>query len=180
MKFRGFWITVCLFGCFSGCYGIRDGIDESSLKLRNTMRAHGAWWRSRSAYDGIECRGDFGSGFRDGYYDVLSGGSGQAPTLPPRKYWDVRHHNEEGHLKTLAWFNGFAHGALAAEQEGAAEWNQIVTNQTSRSNGRPDGWVEEEVLGGGAMGGSVGQSGSGSVAPPPAPEAPLVPAPQGQ
>lgn len=160
MKFRGFLIGILLLGCSSGCYEVRDGFDECSIKCRNKIRARCAWWRTRSVYDDIGYRDDFESGFRDGYYDVASGGSGKAPTLPPRKYWKPHYQNQEGHMRTLAWFDGFAHGALAAEQDGAAQWNRIVTNHASRNNWKPDGWVEQEVMDPSASGPSV---------PPPAP-----------
>ena len=162
MKFRVFWIGILVLTCFPGCYELRDSIDECSIKCRNKMRARAAWWCTRSVYDGIPYRHSFEDGFRDGYYDVASGGGGKAPTLPPRKYWKARYQSHEGQMKTLAWFDGFAHGALIAEQEGVAQWNQIITNHASRSNWQPDNWVEHEV---------ADPSASGPSVPPPAPEA---------
>lgn len=160
MKLRGFLIGILLLGCSSGCYEIRDSIDEYKIECRNKMRARSAWRRARSCYDDIDYRDDFEHGFRAGYLDVASGGDGIAPTLPPRKYWECHYQSQEGQLRTVAWFDGFGHGALAADQEGVAQWNRIITNHESRGGWQQDEWVEEEVMDPSAAGPSV---------PPPAP-----------
>ena len=181
MRIQGFLIGILLLSCFSGCYEVRDGIDECAMKVRNKRRARAAWRRSKSVYDCIEYRDDFEDGFRDGYYDIASGGRGTPPTLPPRKYWNSRYQNQEGHMKMMAWFDGFDHGALAALEDGVAEWNRIVTNHASRNNWQPDGWVEQEVMGlemDPAMAPPTDPSDNGvSVVPPPAPAAPPLAAP---
>jgi hypothetical protein len=58
-------------------------------------------------------------GFKDGFCDYLFlGGSGSPPPLPPRRYWKRQFETPEGHLAIGQWYDGFVHGAAAAEASG--------------------------------------------------------------
>jgi hypothetical protein len=64
-------------------------------------------------------------GFIDGFSDyLLMGGSGSPPAVPPRRYWRREFETPEGHRAIEQWYEGFAHGASAAQASGL---RQLVT-----------------------------------------------------
>ena len=93
-----------------------------------------AWARWSWCYDELTHPKDFASGFRSGYQDVLNGGSGCQPTLPPKTYWKACYRNAQGNSKVNAWFEGFSHGVLAANQDGAAAYGSIPLSPTAQAN----------------------------------------------
>jgi hypothetical protein len=118
---------LCVFGAACGCHEIRDGIDDKMIASQNRRYATQAWKRSKDAYDHVDYYKDFRTGFCDGYFDVAMGGNGCQPALPPRDYWGAKYQNPEGQHRIMAWFNGYSHGALAAQQDGIAYWNRLPT-----------------------------------------------------
>jgi hypothetical protein len=116
----------------AGCaHGVREQWDDLCLSLRNRRHAARAWDRTETIYDRVQFAGHFEEGFKAGYLAVAEGGNGCPPTLPPRRYWKARHRSPEGHRKARAWFDGFAHGAVAADQDGIAHWNRIPVSQAA-------------------------------------------------
>jgi hypothetical protein len=93
-----------------------------------------AWARWSWCYDDLTHPRDFSAGFRAGYHDILNGGAGCQPTLPPRSYWKACYRNAEGHCKVNAWFEGFSHGALAAQKDGASTYGHIPLSPTAHGN----------------------------------------------
>ena len=61
---------------------------------------------------------DFGRGFRAGYQSVCMGGDGCRPPMPPRNYWSCHYQCDEGRCQVMAWYDGYHHGALAAQCNG--------------------------------------------------------------
>jgi hypothetical protein len=58
---------------------------------------------------------DHEAGFIDGYVDYLeSGGTGDPPVLPPRRYWRAKYQTPSGKQSVHDWFAGYSHGASAA------------------------------------------------------------------
>ena len=112
----------------TGCYCLTDHHNEKMISWKNRYRAHKAWKEVKDNCDNIDVPGDFGRGFRAGYYDVALGGDGCPPAVPPRRYWSVWYQNHKGHYKQRRWFDGYEHGALVAEQNGAANYNYIATS----------------------------------------------------
>lgn len=76
----------------------------------------------------------FCQGFRAGYENILAGGKGCQPTLPPRLYWKPCYQNPEGQCKIQSWFDGYSHGALAAQQDGYGNLQTIPMSSTARQN----------------------------------------------
>jgi len=128
-----------LLGCLSGCYQISDSIDDFAMSLRDDFAAGSAWSRWRPYYEDVEERSSFGAGFRDGYESVAAGGNGCQPAMPPHKYWSIWYQNAAGKAKIRAWFNGFSHGALAAEQDNISELSRIPIAPTLKAQHVPDG-----------------------------------------
>lgn len=93
-----------------------------------------AWARWSWCYNDLTHPKDFAGGFRAGYLDVVNGGAGCQPTLPPKTYWKSCYRNPEGHCRINAWFEGFSHGAVAAEQDGANVYGHIPMSPTAQAN----------------------------------------------
>lgn len=53
----------------------------------------------------------------------------------PPSYWKVQYQTEQGKAMTNAWFDGYSHGALAAEADGVADLNRIVTRGGRHDDG---------------------------------------------
>lgn len=136
MKLNCLLLTLAATASLAGCSSFNDEVDRFILDKRNCVLAHSAWLAMKSYYGDIECRHDFGKGFRAGYRDVASGGDGCQPTLPPRCYWSVCYQTPDGHCRIMAWFDGFTHGAVAARQDGIDAFSQIPISPTARENFR--------------------------------------------
>jgi hypothetical protein len=119
-------LAAILFVC--GCAEFQ----ELSIAARNRKAAAGAWKQARWDYwrQGVphKTREHVGRGFEQGYFDVASGGNGQIPLFPPSYYWGVKYQNPEGSAYIGAWFRGYQDGAMAAERDGLATYNQIPTS----------------------------------------------------
>lgn len=124
-----FWMSMLWVACTSaGCGHFIDHVDSTCFKLKCEHRAKAAWMEVRDLYYGVAHRYNFGEGFRDGYMSVCMGDDvGCAPAIPPRRYWSSSYLNCEGKAKTMAWFDGYAHGVLAASCSGVAGQCQIAT-----------------------------------------------------
>lgn len=122
----GFLIAIVLAA--TGCAGFQ----ELSIEQRNRNAAYCAWKRVRWEYQqqGVpyRIREHLGRGFQQGYYDVAMGGNGSVPLFPPNVYWGVKYQNEAGSAAIGAWFRGYQDGAIAAEKDGLASFNQIPSS----------------------------------------------------
>src|SRR5258708_22260145 len=67
MKIAHYCLPVLLLLSSSGCVTVVDCIDTCVIDCRNRCYAERAWWGCRSNYNEVECKCDFGKGFRDGY-----------------------------------------------------------------------------------------------------------------
>jgi len=118
----------------SGCASVFDGAISCEMSLRNKVLAHKAWGHWSWVYDDLDYPWHFAKGFKAGYRNILDGGNGCQPTLPPQHYWKPCYQTPEGHCKTHAWFDGFSHGALAAKQDGYGAMGEIPISPTARAN----------------------------------------------
>ena len=171
-------LTLGLALTASGCAEFQ----ELSIAQRNRKAASGAWKTARWDYwqQGVphKLREHIGRGFEQGYYDVASGGNGQVPLFPPNYYWGTRYQSPEGSAYIGAWFRGYQDGAMAAERDGLAMYNQIPTSWAPVMNGSANNTS-------GFPGLPPGAPYEGEVVPPipaadvPAPIIPVVPPPPG-
>ncbi|MCE9606804.1 MAG: hypothetical protein K8U03_18105 [Planctomycetia bacterium] len=120
--------TIGLVLLTTGCADFQ----ELSIEQRNRNAAYCAWKRVRWEYQqqGVpyRIREHVGRGFQQGYYDVSMGSSGQIPLFPPNDYWGVKYQSAEGSAYIGAWFRGYQDGAIAAEKDGLASFNQIPSS----------------------------------------------------
>lgn len=128
-----FWIAALLC-CTAGCSALQDHCIELETDLRNQILAQRAWGEWSWCYDELDHPKHFARGFKDGYTDVINGGNGCQPTLPPKCYWKPHYQSPDGRACIEAWFDGFSHGALAAQQDGQANLGQIPISPTARMN----------------------------------------------
>ena len=126
--------AILLMTTLSGCSAIFDGVIEYEMELRNTILSQKAWGHWSWCYDDLDYPFHFAKGFKAGYRNILDGGNGCQPTLPPRCYWKPSHQTPEGHCKVHAWFDGFSHGVLAAKQDGYGAMGEIPISPTARQN----------------------------------------------
>ncbi len=111
-----------------GCYTLHDTVNDTLTGCRDHLDARAAWMaHGRDLAACEEHPHHFGVGYREGYRAIAAGGNGCPPTLPPRKYWCVCYQSDAGKTKTVAWYNGYAAGTAAAEQDGVRERNRLVT-----------------------------------------------------
>lgn len=124
------WMGMFLLACTStGCaQQLFDYVDNACYELKCEHRAKSAWMDARDLYGGVAYPYNFGEGFRDGYRAVCMGNdSGCAPPTPPRRYWSSCYMNCEGKAKAMAWYDGYAHGVVAASCGGCSSGCQVVT-----------------------------------------------------
>ena len=117
----------------TGCSGMKS-FDDHERCLRNKCLAQCAWHEWSWCYDDLEHSQHFAGGFKTGYKDILDGGKGCQPTLPPERYWKCSYESHDGRRRINAWFDGFSHGALAALQDGYGKLSGIPLSPTARLN----------------------------------------------
>lgn len=127
------WVAMLLLAV-SGCSSINDCIVDYEMDCRNHILAQKAWGEWSWCYDELDHPWHFAKGFKDGYRAILEGDSGCQPTLPPKCYWKPQFQNATGRSMTNAWFDGYAHGALAAQKDGYGNLQQIPISPTARMN----------------------------------------------
>jgi hypothetical protein len=107
---RGRWGALSLFISLSGCTAMSDCKYEFGQKVRTSQ----AWLE----FDGCneECfSSDYRSGWKAGYYDVATGGTGIPPVIAPRKYWKPPVFCEHDPSRRDDWYCGFQDGAACAK-----------------------------------------------------------------
>lgn len=127
------WLALLLISS-SGCSAIQDHCITFETDTRNMVLAEKGWFSWSSYYQDIEHKSHFAKGFKDGYTNVLEGGKGCQPTLPPRCYWKPHFQTPAGNAKINAWFDGYSHGATAAQQDGLGSLQQLPISPTARAN----------------------------------------------
>lgn len=108
-------VMVSISGCVPWARGIRT-IDESVTDWRDFV------WGKRAFYQryGTDASGPFMDGFLEGYHDMLQGGDGCLPVVPPRRYWNWKYQSAGGQGAVNDWFEGYRAGVAAAKEDGLA------------------------------------------------------------
>ena len=115
-----------------------DSMNDFVMGWRNAAWARQAWHEHKYLYVEEPQFVTFGQGFRDGYADVAGGASGCVPGLPPRSYWTWKYQTGEGQAKVAAWFAGYPHGARAAQEDGAGNFQQIQVSHLIEAQYSPE------------------------------------------
>ncbi|MCP4788113.1 MAG: hypothetical protein GY903_13370 [Fuerstiella sp.] len=127
-------LLMAIVSGLTGCSAISDCCISVETDIRNDVLAMKAWGHWSWAYDDLAYPWHFAKGFKEGYRDVLNGGKGCQPTIPPQHYWKPCYQSMEGKNKINSWFDGFSHGALAAAQDGYGDMGQIPISPTAKAN----------------------------------------------
>ncbi len=127
------WLAMVLLTA-SGCTAIQDHCINYETKARNCVLVEKGWLNWRSCYNDLDNKLDFAKGFKEGYTNILEGGKGCQPTLPPRWYWKPCYQTPAGRCRIAAWFDGFTHGAVAAQHDGFGNLQQLPISPTARAN----------------------------------------------
>lgn len=125
-------LLLSMATCLTGC-GSMTSLTDCKSKIRNKCIAQKAWNHWSWCYDDLDHPHHFARGFKAGYRDILEGGKGCQPTLPPKCYWSSCH-SPQGVCEVNAWFDGFLHGVLAANQDGVGSFSQVPISPTARMN----------------------------------------------
>lgn len=118
----------------AGCNAIQDHFITFETDTRNTVLSQKGWMNWASCYNEVDYKSHFAKGFKEGYTNILEGGRGCQPTLPPRCYWKPHYQTPVGRAKINAWFDGYSHGAVAAKQDGFGSLQQLPISPTARAN----------------------------------------------
>lgn len=125
---RKFVAFVLLIAGLNGCAAVQDCHYETA----NSLRTEWAWRtlpRTETARAiaspifGVPQ--DYRAGWKEGYYGVMTGGSGRPPFLPPQKYWSAHYQNPRGQQAVALWYQGFNDGARLAEETGAGRFHYL-------------------------------------------------------
>ena len=127
-------LLLLMTASLTGCAAVTDGLSGLEDCVRHKCQAQQAWNQWSWCYDELDHPHHFARGFKTAYRDVIEGGQGCQPTLPPKCYWKSKFQSAEGRFKVNVWFDGYSHGALAAQQDGAGGWSQIPMSPTARMN----------------------------------------------
>ncbi|NUQ62830.1 MAG: hypothetical protein HUU20_10095 [Pirellulales bacterium] len=93
--------------------------DDARSRAAYRRASEEAWNQVRQASAGTAFSHDFESGFKDGYSEYLyAGGSTVPPPVPPRRYWNEKWQNPEGHQAIEDWYAGYREGTAAAISHG--------------------------------------------------------------
>lgn len=109
---RGRWRSFALFLSLSGCTALSDCKYEMGQKIRTGQAWH--------EFDGCneQCfTCDYRDGWKKGYYDVLTGGDGRPPVVPPKKYWKPPVLTEHDPSRQNDWYTGYQDGAACAKSQ---------------------------------------------------------------
>jgi hypothetical protein len=127
------WLAMLVLTA-AGCNAVQDECIKIETSTRNCVLAMKGWHRWSDHYDHVDHKHHFAKGFKEGYTNILEGGKGCQPTLPPRWYWKPCYQTPAGRCKIAAWFDGFTHGAVAAQQDGYGNLQQLPISPTARAN----------------------------------------------
>lgn len=107
---RGRWSAFALALALPGCTAISDCKYEVDQKIRTYQAWH--------EFDGCneECFSiDYRCGWKAGYYDVITGGTGCPPVFAPKRYWHPPVLFEHDPTRRNEWYCGFQDGAACAK-----------------------------------------------------------------
>ncbi|MFH5803136.1 hypothetical protein [Alienimonas sp. DA493] len=157
-----------------GCVGsAREGFREATVHLRAIHAAEKAFLHRGDLFHNC-CSSplDFKHGFKDGYVEVaLNGDDVCASPTPPSCYWGCSTGDACSRTELLnCYYDGWAHGAIAAAQDGIVGMNTVpIRNVCGGYGNMPPGFDHapgQPPYGGPAPFASPGSEGPGTFAPP--------------
>jgi len=107
--FRQISVLLPLMTMMVGCAGLMDSHYEHSQQFRTEMAYLKFRWTCEQS-----CSSDYKSGWKAGYFDVVTGGDGNPPMFAPHDYWKPSQILNHGDQKRHEWYLGFQDGAMIA------------------------------------------------------------------
>jgi len=110
------WTLKLLVACtllgVGGCSALNDHHYEKTqrARAREAWRQHGAKCKDQA------CEKDYACGWKDGFYDIATGGKGCPPVVAPCKYWAPSQILDDHDSRRLAYYNGFQDGVACSLQ----------------------------------------------------------------
>lgn len=92
-----------------GCVSFQD----FEYRTAQECRAHCAWWLCPNERCSSNPCSHYSCGWRRGYADILLGGDGTCPPVPPQCYWSHKYQCEAGEIAIQEWFQGYRDGGAA-------------------------------------------------------------------
>lgn len=115
----------------SGCATFQD----SEYKTAQYWRSHCAWWRNPCDRCSANPVSHYSKGWRQGYADVLMGGDGTCPPVPPHCYWSHKFQNCYGEQAIDDWFKGYHDGANSGLASGRGTYHTVPISDMYRQDG---------------------------------------------
>ena len=113
-------LTILLL-LLPGCAAVQDWHYSTTTRLR----ADHAWAECTKNPLRIVCPSHYGHGWKCGFFSVAMGGTGQAPTLPPKEYQSPKYQNPRGQKAISDWYAGFQDGVNTAEIRGVGQFHYL-------------------------------------------------------
>jgi hypothetical protein len=104
-----------------------DALDEFMISYRNRAWSARSWHSNKHKFCDKQQLRDFEAGYRAGYEETAAGGNGCTPTISPPNYWGWKYQSAEGQSRVSAWFEAYAMGARAAEEDGLGSFSSVRT-----------------------------------------------------
>ena len=111
------FIIVSSIGCVS--------FQDCEYRFAQNFRAHRAYWSSCDDLFGTRMGRHYARGWKKGYADVLMGGDGQCPAVPPQCYWSFKFQSEAGAAAIDEWYQGYSQGAAEALASGRDQYHGV-------------------------------------------------------
>lgn len=105
-------LVACLLVAVGGCATLTDHHYEKTQRAR----AREAWRQHGSKCHNQVCEKDYAAGWKDGFYDIATGGKGCPPVVAPCKYWSPSQILEDCDSRRLAYYDGFQDGVACSLQ----------------------------------------------------------------
>jgi hypothetical protein len=104
--------ALALAASITGCTAVSDCKYEVGQKIRTSQ----AWHEFDGCND--ECfTSDYRNGWKAGFYNVITGGDGRPPVIPPKKYWKPPVFVEHDPSRKDDWYAGFQDGACCGKSQ---------------------------------------------------------------
>lgn len=122
------WVgLVFLLNCF-GCASFQD----HHYQAAQNFRAHFAWWCCPEDRCSANPWSHYAHGWRAAYTDVLMGGDGRCPPVPPQTYWSSKYQDEVGDAIIDDWFHGYRDGSASAMASCGDRFHPVPTSQEAQ------------------------------------------------
>ena len=131
--------SLGLPGCFSPA--VREGFSECTMNIKAELAAERAYLHRLDLFsDCCSSPCDFKHGFKNGYVQaMLDGDDCCAPPVPPKCYWGCASDPCERTELLNCYYDGWAHGAMAAGQDGVSGMGIVPVRNICGGYGVPMG-----------------------------------------